>query len=114
MIPDTHGGVMELRSHPLMSFFGRRSWPPVWSWIGGKRDQYATGEVGVLREVRMHEAAAEACLRVYLLIDYDERLYMGCLLFDDAPFERAVYDLLEQHRGERIEDLGRLDVSALL
>ncbi|HEY1371853.1 MAG TPA: hypothetical protein VGH50_05235 [Candidatus Binatia bacterium] len=102
---------MELRNHPLMSFLTRRSWPPVWSWIGGKRDQYATGEVGVLREVRMHEGESR---KVFLLIDHDERLYMGCLLLDDTPFARAVYDLLEKHRGERIEDIGRLDVDHLL
>lgn len=102
---------MELRNHPLMCFLTRPSWPPVWSWIGGKRDQYATGEVGVLREVRMHDLQET---KVFLVIDHDERLYMGCVLFDDAPFALAVYDLLQNHRGERIADIGGLDVDHLL
>ncbi|HEY1269776.1 MAG TPA: hypothetical protein VGH16_21130 [Candidatus Binatia bacterium] len=102
---------MELRNRPLMSFLNRPSWPPVWSWIGGQRDQYVTGEVGVLREVRMHEAASR---KVFLVIDHNARLYMGCLMFNDAAFARAVHELLESHRGESIADIGGLEVDHLL
>lgn len=102
---------MELRHHPLMSCNGRRSWPPVWTWIGGKQDEYVHGEVGVLREVRVHHAQWTKC---FLVIDHDDRLYMGCILISDEAFARQLYRVLERCRGKTIKEIGGLDLSATL
>jgi hypothetical protein len=40
---------LKFRDHPLLAFAGRHSWPPVWTWIGGERDRYLKGELGVLK-----------------------------------------------------------------
>src|SRR5258706_8457200 len=74
---------MELRDHPLLSFGGHHSWPPAWTWIGGKSDRYLTGEIGVLKELRMPESPAK---KFYMIIEYEESLYMGCLLTREPAF----------------------------
>jgi hypothetical protein len=40
--------------------------------------------------------------------------YMGCLLIDDEGFCREIQKLLNDHCGQAIADIGRLDVSHLL
>ena len=42
---------MLLREHPLFSYHGMHSWPPVWTWMGGGDDKRPRGEVGILRRV---------------------------------------------------------------
>jgi hypothetical protein len=43
--------VVLLRDHPLMSRKGVPNWPPVWTWMRGKKDKYPKGEVGILKAV---------------------------------------------------------------
>lgn len=102
---------MELREHPLLSFGGHRSWPPAWTWIGGKSDKYLTGEIGVLKEIRTPEWPAK---KSYLIIEYDEALYMGCLMTREPAFCRQLCTLLQDQRGRSIQAIGGLDVSHLL
>ena len=97
-----------------MVCIGRRSWPPVWTWIGGERDQWVSGEVGILREVRFSEGNQGTVSKCFLTIDHNQRLYMGCILLDDAVFARQMYDLFTSHRGRSIEDIGSLGMSYLL
>ncbi|HEX9443802.1 MAG TPA: hypothetical protein VGA73_06765 [Candidatus Binatia bacterium] len=101
---------MELRDHPLMAYRGQHSWPPVWAWVGGNRDQQLTGEIGVLKEVRFNEDER----RTYLLIEHERALYMGCLLISDAAFARQIVKLLEASRGRSIEEIGGLDAGFAL
>jgi hypothetical protein len=101
---------MDLRSHPLMSFGGRHSWPPVWTWIGGSRDRYLNGEIGMLKEVRMPDAPGQKC---YLVIEHEDTLYMGCLFIGDHAFCREIFQLLQNERGHSIEHIGGLDLSYL-
>jgi hypothetical protein len=103
--------VLNFRDHPLLSFAGRHSWPPIWTWIGGARDRYLRGEIGVLKEVRLSERPAKKC---FLVIEHETALYMGCVLIADHPFREQVFELLTKHRGYSIEAIGGLDVTHLL
>ena len=42
---------MLLRDHPLMTFKGVRSWPPLSIRTGGATNKHTRGEVGILEEV---------------------------------------------------------------
>ena len=48
--------------------------------------------------------------RCFLIIEYAEAAYMGCLLFDDRSFCRTISELLMNHCGYSIQDIGGLDV----
>jgi hypothetical protein len=99
---------MELRNHPLISSYGGLpQWPPAWSWTGGKPDTHPKGEVGALRRVRL----AMIPPRCFLIIERDGAEYEGCLTFDDRDFCFHIYRLLEEHIGDRIEQIGALILS---
>jgi hypothetical protein len=51
---------MLLRDHPLMSFKGMSSWPPVWTWIDGHEKKSARGEIGILKEVTLSKITVQA------------------------------------------------------
>jgi hypothetical protein len=98
---------MKLRDHPLMSYRGVPNWPPVWTQmrIGGVK--IVKGEVGVL--IYFHPGgASNTC---YLLIEHENENYIGNLVFDDAPFCNQVIDLLQQHLGRSVKEIGEFDVS---
>jgi hypothetical protein len=102
---------MELRDHPLLSFAGRHSWPPAWTWIGGDQDKYLTGEVGVLKEVR---SPASSPMKCFLVIEHEGTLYMGCLMIGDPSFCRQQTSLMQTQRGKSIQSIGDLDLGSLL
>jgi hypothetical protein len=102
--------LMKLRDHPLMAYRTMRNWPPV--WIEKYADNKSvTGEVGVLTHVG---ADSERSNRCYLHIAYNDKPYVGSLLFDDRPFCMFVGNLLKRHIHESIEAIGDLDVSYTL
>ena len=53
-------------------------------------------------------------LMFYRVMHYLGSTYLGCLLFDDVGFCREIHNLLADHCGQAIGDIGRLDVSHLL
>ena len=99
---------MELLKHPLMSYRGRPNWPPRWVWLGGKRNERPTGEVGVLKEVSRYSLLSSDGLT--LVIDYNESAYMGLLLFDNFGFSRKLHDLLRTLRDRPIAEIGSFDM----
>jgi hypothetical protein len=99
---------MELRKHPLMSYRGRPNWPPRWVWLGGKKNERPTGEVGVLKEVSRYSLLSSDGLT--LIIEYNESAYMGLLLFDDFGVSRKIHDLLKTLRDRPIAEIGSLDI----
>jgi hypothetical protein len=104
---DRHSSAMKLRDHPLMSYRGVPNWPPVWTQmrIGGVK--IVKGEVGVL--IYVHAGgASNTC---YLLIEHENENYIGNLVFDDPPFCHQIIDLLQQHPGGLVKEIGELDVS---
>jgi len=62
----------------------------------------------MIKEVRLSEV--EPSDRCFLIIEYAEAAYMGCLLFDDRSFCRTISELLMNHCGYSIQDIGGLDV----
>jgi hypothetical protein len=93
---------MLLRDHPLLNHRGIPSWPPTWTWIGGLEDKCPQGEVGILKAVELsHVLPADGC---FLIIDYEESLYMGCLLIDD---EISCGQMMESLQGSSTVLFGR-------
>ncbi|HEY1269262.1 MAG TPA: hypothetical protein VGH16_18530 [Candidatus Binatia bacterium] len=105
---------MRLREHPLMNCMTRRAWPPSqWKSVGGQQDVFLTGEIGILKEIRI-ATSSPRMTKLYLLIEVEKRLYMGISLIEDSAFARQVYELLEEHLDEPIASVGDLDVGHLL
>ena len=58
---------MLLRHHPLMSYQGLPTWPPVWVWTEGVEKKDAQGVVGVLKAAE--QANIRPVNRCFLHID---------------------------------------------
>jgi hypothetical protein len=100
---------VKLRDHLLLRHAGGSNWPPVWMQrrIDGFKAQ--TGEIGVLIYVHAASGSNKCDLAI---VDENEN-YTGTLLFDDAKSCHQIADLLRQHIGKSIKDIGDLDVSFL-
>ena len=103
---------MQLRDHPLMCYKGLSTWPPVWTHPYPESIKPITvkGEVGILTQVRIHALGSQ---RVFLHINHDGVLFIGCLFLDDPAFSRAVYEFLRECIGMPIKDIGDRDLSHL-
>ena len=101
-----------LREHPLMSYRGVRSWPPIWTWVAGPSKKYAHGEVGVLKSVTLSKTLPAN--RCFMYVDYDGSSYIGCLLVDDETFCRQMINVFHAHCNHPIIEIGSLDLSYLL
>jgi len=83
------------------------NWPPLWMQsriVGGKA---MNGEVGVL--IYVHAAADSR--KCYVVIEDENENYTGTLVFDNARLCRQVADVLQQHLGRSIKEIGDLEVS---
>jgi hypothetical protein len=98
---------VKLRDYPLMTHGGAPNWPPLWmqSRIDGVKA--VNGEVGVL--IYVH--AVVDLYKCYLVIEDENENYTGTLLFDNARLCGQVADLLQQHLGRSLKEIGDLDVS---
>ena len=101
--------LMDLRAHPLMTYWGLPNWPPTWMWIDGNVNKNPKGEVGTLVEVQVCQS--QRANRFFLVIEYEDSQYMGCLQFDDLSFRRRVCDLLGKYCGHSIQEIGSIDLS---
>jgi hypothetical protein len=100
---------MLLRDHPLMSFKGVPSWPPVWTWIDGHEKESARGEIGILKEVTLSKInPADRC---FLYIEHEGSFYLGCLLIDDNAFCCQITKLLQAHYNRSLAEIGCIDLS---
>ena len=102
---------MKLRAHPLMSHRSQRNWPPVWTQVIDDETKTLRGELGVLRYVHANTRISNKC---FLVMEYANEKYVGCLIFDDNTFCRQVTALLQLNTGRRIRDIGDLDLSLTL
>lgn len=93
-----------LRDHPCLTYQGVRSWPPTWLRTGGESTN-AAGEVGILQDVRTHDAISSKC---FLFIEHNGATFIGRLSCDSAAFCQNLVKLLKQHRGEPLESIGGL------
>jgi hypothetical protein len=99
---------MELRNHPLMNFRGVRNWPPVWLPVDREITKSLVGEIGILRHVQ-HDARYNT--RCRLVIEHEEGVYTGTLMFDDVSFCWLVTNILKSHIRRSIKNIGDLDLS---
>ena len=99
---------MKLRNHRLASYDGVRTWPPAWWWRGGDDNKHPLGEVGILKEVI--PCSVKPANRCYLIMEYEGAEYMGVLRFDSYSFCQRVYDLLLQHCGDSIRQIGAIEL----
>ena len=99
---------MKLHNHPVLSYHGLPSSPPIWVPI---KPAYETttlkGEIGTLTHT-ISNALAKKC---YLRMVYENAAYMGCLLCSDVAFCSQVAAALEDNRGRTIKEIGDLDFS---
>jgi len=104
--------TMLLREHPLFSYHGMHSWPPVWTWMAGGYDWRPRGEVGILRRVEKPKVLpANKC---FLYIDYEDASYIGCLLCSDHAFCSQIVRILEAHLNKTIAEIGSIDLTHTL
>ncbi len=102
---------MELRQHPLLTYRGLRSWPPVWSPArprAGK--EVLSGELGVLK----HTLSNAILGKCYLLIEHENAAYIGCLLCSDQAFCSQIAGVFEDNKGRTIKEIGDLDLAFTL
>jgi hypothetical protein len=99
---------MKLREHPLISL----GWPPAWWWRTGGENKHPRGEVGTLREVRPY--SIQPADRFYLIMENEGAEYLGVLLVEDYTFCQQVFELLLEHCGRTIREIGDIDVSDTL
>ena len=85
---------MKLRDHPLMSYRGSSNWPPVWTHFRNGTIKTVRGEVGTLAHVHSNGLSSNRC---YIVIDYEEEMYVGTLIFGDIVFCNQIRDLLKLH-----------------
>ena len=97
---------------PALVFKGAPSWPPAWHWLGDGINRHPKGEVGILRQVKV--PSTTPFNRCFLVIEYKNALYMGCLITDDLAFGIAFGRFLRQHYGAPIDAIGSLDMSHTL
>ena len=102
---------MKLRDHPLMSYYGMRSWPPVWVNTRAVPIKKISGEVGTLTRTACFP---ETPKRLFLIMELENEHYMGCLVFSEAGICRQLCEILETNAGRSIEAIGDLDVSHTL
>ena len=98
---------MDLRAHPRMTYRGRPNWPPPWLCIDGNVNKNPKGEVGTLVEVQVSMHQANRC---FLVIEYEDSQYIGCLQFDDPSFRKRVCNLLSDYYGHSIQEIGSIDL----
>jgi hypothetical protein len=93
-----------------MSYRGVRNWPPKWR-ITRSDHKPLSGEVGTLEQVDDRCNTLNAVIITMIL---DDVRYMADLRFDDFPFCKQIYELLQQNIGRSIEEIGDLDMSYTL
>src|SRR5262245_25099726 len=98
------GSAILLRDHPLFSYHGMHSWPPVWTWMGGGNNTHPRGEVGILR--RVEKSKVLPANRFFLYIDHEESSYIGCLICSDRLFCSQLVRILEHHLNKTIVKIG--------
>jgi hypothetical protein len=102
---------VQLRDHPLMSYHGVPNWPPRWITTRKHKDDKPTGEVGILDKVLTSNLFSD---KFFLVIEHQNRKYMGCLLFDDRVFCSEIYRLMTCCVHCSTREIGDTDVSYTL
>ena len=103
---------MELRNHPLISYRGLPSWPPIWTPANPKSHlKSLRGEIGRLEYVLPIKGPQQP---MFLIIEHEGQPYVGCLFVDDDVFCAQLIAVLQDHAGFTIKEIGDLDLSFTL
>lgn len=102
---------MRLKDHPLMSYYGMKSWPPVWVNTRGGKVKKLTGEIGMLTRTVFFP---ETPKRLFLVMETGNECYIGCLVFSEPGFCQQLNEILQSCAGRSIEEIGDLDLSYTL
>ena len=103
---------MLLRDHPLITHEGNRSWPPAWLLTAGYYTSHPQGEVGILKAVL--QSLINPRDRCFLIMEHCGAEYIGALLLSDPAFCEEIVEVLMQHLGEMIQEIGDIDLSYML
>jgi hypothetical protein len=103
--------MLALRDHPLINYYGMKSWPPVWVNTHTVPTKKMTGETGVLIGAKFYP---ESPKRLFLRMEFHKQHYMGCLVFSDPGFCQQLNGILQAHLGHSIKEVGDLDLSDTL
>jgi hypothetical protein len=98
---------MTLRDHPFLTYQGVRSWPPRWVRTAGEQSAIAEGEVGILQDVKTHDAMSSNC---FLFIAHNGATFIGRLLCDSSAACQQIVKALKRHRGEPLRSIGELGI----
>jgi hypothetical protein len=102
---------MKLRDHPLLMSYGLNSWPPVWVNTRTVPVKKQIGEIGTLIRIAFFP---ETPKRLFLIMEFENEPYLGCLLFSEAGFCQQLNKILQDHVGLSIAEIGDMDLSHTL
>jgi hypothetical protein len=86
-------------------------WPPNWIRTEGEGNAKLIGEIGILASVVRSRFEPLTC---YLMMEFQGSSYMGTLLFRERSLSGQVFELLQQHSGDSIQQIGNLEFRALM
>jgi hypothetical protein len=96
-----------LRDHPILTEQGICNWPPTWLRTSGNESTIAAGEVGILRDVKTHDAMSSKC---FLFMEHNGASFVGRISVESTALCQKLVELLKQHRGEPLRQIGELDL----
>jgi hypothetical protein len=99
---------MHLRDHPLLSYQGVPSWPPVWTRVGCEDLKTLRGEIGILKSIVARDLGRST--RCFLIIEYNGELYLGDLLISDPVACDYISQMIACCIGLGISHIGDLDL----
>jgi hypothetical protein len=102
---------MKLRDHPLLTYHGLPSWPPIWTRTRAETARTVRGEVGTLQYVYASPDLSSKC---FLVIDYQGQSYVGTLLMESHGAARTLARIFTSNLKRSIKDIGDLDMSETL
>jgi hypothetical protein len=88
------------------------NWPPDWIRIDGEGDAKLTGEFGILRSIV--RSCLEPVTTCYLTMEFQGCSYMGTLSFRERSLSDQVFELLQRHSGDSIQQIGSLEFRPLM
>ena len=101
---------MQLRSHLMMSYKGRPSWPPQWNWMSGAdKTESAVGELGTLEQAQLSRILGDT-LFLTIFTPRGNR-FTGQLKFDDEHFASRIFSLLHSRIGHTIKDIAEIEIA---
>ena len=101
--------AMQFRDHPLISYRGCPSWPPVWSRVGREGLKTLRGEIVILKSIIARDLGRST--KCFLITEHEGEQYVGTLLISTPSDCAAICQFLSLQSGRSIREIGDLDVA---